>query len=110
MSNIFKTAEVRRLATPLDELQLLVFRAVNQGMDHADKDDPDSILANVVNEIALLMQQREAVIWSQLWDEAHDIPQFDPDIEPKDCYHCRTMVKLRGELCYGHLKHHGILD
>lgn len=116
MSNIYRTAEVMRLVTSRDDRIQEAWKVFDQileeakGWDKEGEEGQNMILAIFVHHVANLIGNVETRCYSQMWDEAHGIPQFDPSIEPKDCFHCKTMVSLRGELCYGHLKHYGMLE
>ena len=104
MSNIYKTAEVQRLITPRKEAHAEAYEVFNQMGEEFGKDpDPETIVHAFVHNVGELIRRVEARCYSQMWDEANDIPTFDPKLEPKDCFHCKRMVKLRGEFCSGHL-------
>lgn len=113
MSNIFRTAEVQRLLSSKEDRigeASGVFDRICEEYGTEDPPDPDRLISSFLYNVAALIERVEMRCYNQMWDEANDIPQFDSSLEPKDCFHCKRMVKLRGEFCYGHLNQLGLLD
>lgn len=104
MSNIYRTADVQRLITSRDDRIKEAFKVLEDAMQGMDKSSTfEEIMTELTWSVAQNIETVERRCYSRMWDAAANIPQFDPDIDPKDCFHCKRMMNLCGSLCYGHL-------
>lgn len=110
MSDIFKTAFVQQLMSTRKERftrAVLLFRRLSK--EAGTGVDPEWAMQNFIQGVADIIEEVEQHCYEEMYADLVKVPLFDPDVEPKNCWHCKRMMRLRGDLCYGHLKTLGLI-